>query len=191
MKINYTACFVVVIILMVTDLSAQNKVDSTQNIKTTKSESGKIFLGLNMNIMSIENENDGDNTKSSSYSLLLKPGYYLNEHVVLGAKLGYAKAKDKDRYYENNMGVADAGIFIRYEKVWKNIAGFYIDADVTGSFGKLNEKASNNETEYDITGFEIGIAPGAIIRLSNCINLQIGFGRFGYATYKQKNEDID
>lgn len=159
--------------------------------------SGTIFVGGDIGLSVGNNKSKNDNTtttnyKKTDYSFLPQVGYFIDDIIAVGAKIGMS---GNVYNYENNMyDKVSSSYFVfnpfaRYYIINQK-GGLFAEADMSLKFGKMKTTYNNTTDEDNSTNVFVGLKPGVYYYISDRIVLQAYYGWLGYQSNIDK-EDSD
>ena len=107
-----------------------------------------------------------DDADATSYSVFPEVGYVLTDQVAIGADFGYAS--NKANGVKNTAFVIAP--YVRYGFLSNEVVSLFVDA--TAGYAKWDKP--------DTDGFQAGIKPGVIVKLTDQFSLVTKLGFAGY-----------
>lgn len=163
---------------------------------------GDVFVSGAFSFGSFEDK-DAD-SKSSSFTISPKVGYFVTENIAVGAKVGYSSSKDAA--IDNVMGVDLSGFGADVFSVnTLNLGGFgryyFTPANQFSLFGEFSldyvtstiDEVDGVSTSGDnkVNGFGAGLGLGMNYFVSSNFSLEAGVGVLNYMSAKPNAEGFD
>ena len=107
-----------------------------------------------------------DDADQTSFAILPEIGFVLNDQVAIGADFGYTREKT-DGIKNSAFVIAP---YVRYGFLSNEVVSLFVDA--TAGYAKWDE--------LDVDGFQAGLKPGLIIKMTDQFSLVTKLGFVGY-----------
>ncbi len=141
--------------------------------------------------------------KSSTFTIDVSNGWFLNDNFAVGLKLGYGYTKDDDVITTDNIDYTTVyttrtfrlGLFTRnYIGLTKRIS-LFVETSAVGGFGGIK---TENSTDLLLTStssgnhfsLEVGLRPGIAFFFNNGFSVEATVGFIGFTYQKQKTGDL-
>ena len=126
--------------------------------------------------------------KANGFTVSPSVGFFVNENIALGARLGFNSTTEDDTVTEDKSTEFSAGVFGRY---------YFTPASQFSIFAELGAEINNTKfesttgpftSESKSNGFGIAFAPGVNYFISDKFSIEATWGVLGYSTSKP---DVD
>lgn len=145
-------------------------------------EKGDIVLGGGVSF-SVENTKitgNGSTTESdpvTSYLLMPRFGYLINETLEIGITAGFGKSGYDNGSYSSEQSSTSIGIYGRKYFSLNDVLSFYANGGINLGFGEYSFSGSE---ERDFKSTSVLISPGLMFRASERIGIELTAGSLGY-----------
>jgi len=157
-------------------------------------ESGKVFIGGDIGIYSVNQKfkDDGTITDEESYTnltFLPKAGYFLSERLAVGIQTGISSTVFN--YPDDNPDKNSTTLFVfkpfgRYYFT-NGTGGVFAEATLGVGAGKSRVFFDSGTVETNETSLSIDIGPGVYYYITPAIALESKFGLIGFVTSIEKD----
>ncbi len=162
-------------------------VSSTYGLVGTGSD--LMTLGFSSAKSKSDSYEDDDPTKTTSFNLVPKVGYFVIDNLAVGLDVNIAMSSEKDGDYKTTQTLLSAGPFVRYyipaEKVWPF-------AELGGSIGSIKSKygsgSSDAENKSSLNSIWGGV--GMAVPVGNHVTFDVLAG-YRSITHKDKENNDD
>lgn len=145
--------------------------------------------------------------KSSQFEIAPALGYVLNENLVLGTFLSYAREERDIDFNSGNGGFQQTQTsknnlfslkpFLRYYKTVVDKFGLTFELNLRIGFGSGESSLSfsnvNNidevRNQFDVSEFSLGASPGIFYKLNNSFIIRANIGALSYLNRRESFED--
>ncbi|TGE14933.1 autotransporter outer membrane beta-barrel domain-containing protein [Hymenobacter elongatus] len=177
----------------------------TTHAQTT---AGTVLLGGSFGFASGTTKNtssfstSAQETKSSSYSLAPRVGYFLADNLAVGLQLDFSRSKSKytsaavpnqSAYNTESTSTGyQIGPFVRYYKMLGDKAGFY--GQLMAGYSR-SEGESTTETPFALhseqksKGYYASFTPGFVFFPTDKLGLEVSVGNLGYGSSTTELKD--
>lgn len=129
-------------------------------------------------------QNSPGDSKDNAFTVMPSVGFFVSDHVALGAELGYMTYKGKlSGTTVSKINQLSAGVYGKYVFTPQKQFSFYTQLGVG-----ITTWEDKEITDSKVNGFGVALAPGINYFISNCIALHASVGSLAYNTTKP---DVD
>ncbi|MGF1636397.1 MAG: hypothetical protein ACFCUU_04940, partial [Cyclobacteriaceae bacterium] len=126
-----------------------------------------------------------DKNRSRTISIFPQLGYFINDNVLIGGRIGYANEKNEllQSYFNyggtidnsSNTNVWKVGPFVRFHKSLNNQILLFLEGNVDLGFGSKEYKRLSHLDEK-IFQLEAGVRPGFLLLITSKLGIESTFG---------------
>lgn len=174
-----------------------------------QSLSGKIQLGGTASFFVDQTEQDysinsilvQDEYKTRTIAIAPQIGYFVNENISVGGRIGYTNEKIIQRasssidalIIDNKVitNLFNVGPFVRFHKPVSDQFYLFLQGNVELGFGTNKNGAEEPTVDENVFRFEAGLRPGLLILFSEKFGVEGSFGFLGYTLRQTKVKDIN
>ncbi|WP_256011355.1 outer membrane beta-barrel protein [Desertivirga xinjiangensis] len=148
---------------------------------SAQTEQGNIVVGGSVNFSSqkIEVEDDA----ATSFSIIPKAGYFIQENIALGTGIGFQSGKSFDGDKTNTFIIAPFG---RYYKSISEQFKFFGELSVPMAFGRSENEDGDKGPKYSAIG--VGLSPGFAFFPTKKFGIELSFSGISYRSETVKPE---
>ena len=167
------------------------------SISKAQPTAGTIFVGGDIGLSVGKDKTKNDNTtttnyKKTDYSFLPQAGYFIDDILAVGARVGMSgnvyKYEGNYSYDKVSSSYFVLNPFARYYIINQK-GGLFAEADMSFEFGTSKTVYNDNTDEDNSTNIFLGMKPGVYYYISDRIVLQAFYGWFGYQSLINKEDN--
>ncbi len=148
----------------------------------------------------VNDDNFITDSESNNFEITPEVGYFLSNHFMVGARIGYIKGKSKSQnssfqFSDENFGYV-MGLVGRYYinpksrvSIFTELEGSFTKVDIESENNNLGTPPSRNEGEQE--NLSLAFTPGINIFLNKNLSLTSRIGRIGYGKSKSTSVNLE
>ena len=142
-----------------------------------------------------------DQFKVRNIALTPQIGYFVNDNLLIGTRIGYSQEKNVLRGSSGNIvinsearkNIFRIGPYLRFHKSINDQLYLFTQGNIDLGFGKIKNENKSTDIiiEENVFEFEAGLKPGLLFLLSDRFGIESSFGFLGYKLIQTKLKDSD
>lgn len=161
---------------------------------------GSFFIDqINQNYM-VNSALVQDVFKIRTISIIPQIGYFVNDNISIGGRIGYSNVKTERLWSsdgitvvdnESESGVFNIGPYVRFHKSLNEQLFLFVQGNLDVGFGTIKNGRTDPTIDENIFEVEAGLRPGILLLLSKKVGIESTFGFLGYKLTQTKLKDTN
>lgn len=157
---------------------------------------GKFFIGGHFSLYgTIDKSKNGSTTEKNGsttyFTIMPVGGYFINERIAVGARIGFDTQIDKDPQSTIEKTTTSKMVFAPFGRYYlvSGTGGIFAEASMEYSFGK-NKTFTNEVIDTEnVLGFSALLSPGVYYYVTPRLAIEAKFGWFGFMSDVTKTDN--
>ena len=154
---------------------------------------GSLFLSGSVGFSSEKEPFGEEEMKVSSFNFSPRIGYFVSSNIAVGINASIGSSKETNSFDDEEEKFTEMaiGAFGRYYFTPANKFSMFLHLNADYVSQKNTFDDGVDETEFKVSGFQAGLAPGLHYFISNRLALETSVGLLGFRSMKPDVDDAD